>query len=101
MIVSAKYMVRYFLDHSFRESTKHKRHIVERHATSLWPDDRIINVKLVDITDKGSIFLVYHKPIRIIMRPSYRVNAIMLDDRNNEVYLLPANEARRYICAVR
>lgn len=101
MIVSLKYMARYLLDYSFRESTKRKRCIVERYAAQLWPDDHIVNIKLVDITSTGSTFLVYHKPKGTIMRPSFRINAIVLDDRNNETYLLSEEEARRYVWARR
>ena len=101
MIVSAKYIARYLLDCSFRESTKRKRRIVEQFATRLWPDDNIVNIKLVDITGKGSVFLVYHKPKRKIMRPSFGINAILLGDRSHETHLLSEKESRRYVYAIR
>jgi len=86
--VAWKFFIRYFFDSDFRHKVARYRFFVESYTKKLWPDDHILRIKLVDITSSHYVFVIWHKPAEVMMRPSFRVDVVAFDPPSNQVSLL-------------
>ncbi len=99
--VAWKFFLKCFFDSDFRKKVARYRLTVENQIEKLWPEDHILRIKLVDITSSHYVFVIWHKPAGVMMRPSFCVDVVTFDPASNRTFLLDAEKASKYKHAVR